>query len=400
MSSAENSLGVMALETDESALRAVRAAVEGGQISLLATVGDLASLIAAARERQPAVVLMDLAHAGPDTAIAVRSVLAAAPESCIVVTGANATPAIISRAVSAGARGFILRPFEAHELTNTISDAYANLTELRGMQRGDAAAPQDRGKIIAVYSPKGGVGCTTIATNLAVALISRSKRRIALVDLDLQFGDVGVALDLHSANSVVDLVAHGDDFDATLVEDVFVRHESGIRALLAPEHVSAADTADPDRIVRAIEKLRDHFAYVVCDLWSSLDDLTLGVLRAADRVILVTTPELPALKNIRRATAATSLLADDRTQIVLNRYPGKAGVSVADVERNLGRRVSATIASEGVGVTDAINQGISMFDSRARVRAGPSYLKLADQFLHGSPAHMFRAATATAATRV
>jgi pilus assembly protein CpaE len=311
-------------------------------------------------------------------------VLAASPESCVVVTGADATPALISHAVSAGARGFILRPFQADELQNTIREAHGNLSELRRLQRGDTTPARGRGEIIAVYSPKGGVGCTTIATNLSVALGQRTKRPVAIVDLDLQFGDVGVALDLRSANSVIDLVEHADEIDARLIEDVFVRHESGVRALVAPEHVGAAETADAGRIVHAIEALREHFGYIVCDLWSSLDDLSLGILRAADRIVLVTTPEVPALKNIRRVTAATTLLSDERTLIVLNRHPGKAGVSIADVERNLGRRVGSTIPSEGVGVTDAINQGISMFDSRARVRAGRSYMRLADALLHES----------------
>src|SRR4029077_16282635 len=168
------------------------------------------------------------------------------------------------------------------------------------------------------------------------------------------------------------------------IDDVFVRHESGVRALVSPDHVGSAETADPERIVRAIESLRDPFAFIVCDLWSSLDDLTLGMLRLSDHIMLVTTPEVPALKNIRRVIGATTLLSDERTRIVLNRPPGKVGVSIADVERNLGRRVSATIPSEGIGVTDAINQGISMFDSRARVRASRSYLRLAETFLSGT----------------
>ncbi|HEY8829137.1 MAG TPA: AAA family ATPase, partial [Candidatus Limnocylindria bacterium] len=317
----------------------------------------------------------------PDAATTVRAMLAASPESCVVVTGADATPALISRAVSAGARAFILRPFQADELVTTIQDAHANLTELRKLQRGDTTPARGRGTVIAVYSPKGGVGCTTIATNLSVALATRSKRPVAIVDLDLQFGDVGVALDLRSANSVIDLVAHAGDLDARLIADIFVRHESGVLTLVAPEHVASAESADPARIVHAVEALRDHFAYIVCDLWSSLDDLSLGILRAADRVVLVTTPEVPALKNIRRVMAATPLLGDDRTLIVLNRHPGKAGVSIADVERNLGRRVGATIPSEGVGVTAAINQGISMFDPRAGVRAGRSFMKLAETLL-------------------
>ena len=371
-------LTLIALEADRAAATAIRQATTDQRITLGGMVADLPALVAAASNQRPAIVLLDLAHAGPDVPAAVRAVLAAAPETCLIVTGADATPAVISRAVSAGARGFILRPFESEELVTTIREAHGNLAELRRLQRGDATPARGAGIVIAVYSPKGGVGCTTIATNLCVALATRTKRTVAIVDLDLQFGDVGVALDLHGASSIIDLMAHTEEMESRLIDDVFVRHESGVRALIAPEQLGSAESIDPERVVHTVEALRDHFAYVVCDLWSSLDDLSLGILRIADRIALVTTPEVPALRNIRRVTAATPLLGDERTLIVLNRHPGKAGVSIADVERNLGRRVGATIPSEGVGVTDAINQGISMFDSRARVRASRGYARLAE----------------------
>ncbi|HVD31508.1 MAG TPA: AAA family ATPase [Methylomirabilota bacterium] len=373
---------LVALESDRTALSAMRAATADGQMTLLGCVDNLPALLDIVAEKHPAVVLIDLSETESEPSMAVRAVLGASPESCVVVTGADVSPAVISRAVSAGARGFILRPFAHEELANTIRDAHGNFAELRRLQRGDSPSGNRRGTIIAVYSPKGGVGCTTIATNLSVALATRSKLPVALIDLDLQFGDVGVSLDLRSANSVIDLVTHEEEIDAEFIDDVFVKHESGVRALVSPDHVGSAETANPERIVHAVEELRDHFAFVVCDLWSSLDDLTLGMLRSADHIVLVTTPEVPALKNIRRVLGATTLLNDERTQIVLNRHPGKVGVSIADVERNLGRRVSATIPSEGIGVTDAINQGISMFDSRARVRASRSYLRLAERFLN------------------
>jgi len=381
-------LSLVALEADAKASLAVRDASSNGDLSLVATVADLAALVTAVATHRPALALVDLAYTGHDVAVAVRSVLAAAPECCVVVTGTDASPAVISRAVSAGARTFILRPFTGAELVTTLREAHSNLAEIRRMQRGELPGRNERGAIVAVYSPKGGVGCTTIATNLAVALARRTKKPVAIVDLDLQFGDVGVALDLRGANSIIDLVEHSDAIDATLIDEVFVRHESGIRALVAPDSIAAVESVEPDRVIQTLDRLREHFAYIVCDLWSSLDELTLSVLRAADRIALVTTPELPALKNVRRAIAATTpLLLDERTQIVLNRHPGKVGVSMTDVERNLGRSVSATIPSEGIGMTDAINQGISFFDSRARVRASRSYMKLAETIIRDGSKH-------------
>jgi pilus assembly protein CpaE len=168
-------LSLVALEADAKASAAVRDASSNGDLSLVATVADLASLLTRVATYRPALALVDVAHAGTDVAAAVRSVLTAAPECCVVVTGTDASPAVISRAVSAGARTFILRPFTGPELIVTMREAHANLAEIRRIQRGERPDRRERGALVAVYSPKGGVGCTTIATNLAVALARRTK---------------------------------------------------------------------------------------------------------------------------------------------------------------------------------------------------------------------------------
>jgi pilus assembly protein CpaE len=326
------------------------------------------------------VVLLDYATVKDDLSKGIHDILSASPETCLIVTATQVSPSIVSRAVTAGARGFLVKPYDKNDLVNTVHDSFVNLVELRRLQQTkQRPTSPSHGQIIAVYSPKGGVGCTTIATNVAVALRSRTKKSVAIVDLDLQFGDVGVALDLRGANSIAELVGHAGAIDRALLDEVLVHHESGVRALLAPDTLDAMDQLDGDRIVEAIEELRNHFDYVVCDLWSTLDELTLSTLRLADRIVLVTTPELPSLKNIRRVIAATTpLLLDERTLVVVNRHPGKAGISIEDIEKNLGHTVNATIPSEGVGVTRAINQGISTFDARAHVRASKSFQRLAD----------------------
>lgn len=394
-------ISVVVMEAEATAAAALQEAIGSDpRFHFGAAERDLPSLVNEVQRSRPDVIVLDLGASNGDVAAAMREVLARHPESCVIVTGADATPALVSRAVSAGARGFLLKPYRPQDLLQTIRDAYMNLCELRRLQRSERAPAPAKGSVIAVYSPKGGVGCTTIAANLAVALAAKGKRAVAIVDLDLQFGDVGCVLDLRSANSVTDLLDHADAIDATLVDEVFAKHRSGVRAVLVPENLAFLEPIDPERVVRALEGLRRHFDYIVCDLWSSLDDLTIATLRAADRVILVTTPELPALKNLRRAMSATApLLLDDRTLIVANRLPGKAGVSVMDIERSLGRRVAARIPSEGVGITDAINQGISIFDPRARVRIGRSYRRLADlviRELNQQPAPALQRAPSTA----
>jgi pilus assembly protein CpaE len=330
------------------------------------------------------VIVLDAA-AVTDIATGVRELLAIAPECCVVVTGADLPPAAVSRAVTSGARGFLLKPYPPAELLRTVRDAHQSLVALRALHRPPTASAPSRGKLIVVYGPKGGVGATTISTNVAIALV-QPKRRVAIVDLDLQFGDVGCVLDLRSANSVIDLLDHPNGLDSTLLAEIMPKHSSGIRALLAPEGHTELASVSADQISWVVDQLRSHFEYIVCDLWSSLDELTLAMLRLADRVVLVATPELPALKNLRRAITATgNLLLDERTLVVVNRLPGKVGIGVGDIERNVGKPIAVGIPSDGVGVTEAINQGVSLFDHRARVRNARAYRHLANLLVGNVP---------------
>jgi len=378
---------VLVLETEpDAAAHARDALARDERMLLVGTVGDHASLLDKLSGTYAQVAVVDLAGLRGEVGPAVREILTRAPECCVIVTGANVAPGTVSHAVTAGARGFLLKPYQPDDFVATIRDAYINLQELRRLQRVDRGPSSNvrPAAVIAVYSPKGGVGCTTIATNLAVALARHGKNAVGLIDLDLQFGDVGIALDLKGANSVADLLNHVDAIDASLVDEVFVRHSSGVRVLLAPDSLESVPAIDPDRVARVVDQLRPHFQYIVCDMWSSLEELTLATLRTADRIVLVTTPELPALRNLRRVISATGLLLqDERTLLVANRVPGKAGIGVAEIEKGLGRPIAATIPSEGIGITEAINRGMSILDERARAKSVGSYRKLADLIAHG-----------------
>ena len=338
----------------------------------------------------PDVVLIDVASSA-DIAFSVKKIQLACPSSCIIVTGAGTPPTTMSRAVASGARGFLIKPYTPADVFNTIGEALemaravASHVQVQPSQQTERA----RGTVVAVYSPKGGVGSTTVATNLAVALAARPRTSVALLDLDLQFGDIGSALDLRGANSVAEVVGH-EELTSELIDETFVKHASGIRVLLAPDDLALVEGIDPEGVVRLLSQLRRHFDYVVADLWSSFEALTLGVLRTADRVLLVTTPELPSLRNVQRVLQATraDLHLDDKTIVVANRYPGKTGLSQADMAKALGHKISATIPSEGITVTDAINRGLSLLDSRARVRIARHYHTLASLVadVHGTPA--------------
>jgi len=364
------------IDANVQTAESMRPALAESGIRLTTRSVSLDAILARPPGTCPHAVVLDVSVCSGEPALAVRQILAHCPEAVIVVTGSGAPASSISRAVSAGARGFLLKPYQSADLVATVRDAYETARSL-GRAR-PASTTARRGKLIPVYSPKGGVGCTTIATNLAVALSSKNLS-VALIDLDLQFGDVGSVLDLKSANSIADLLAQ-PEITQELVNDTFVTHSSGLKVLIAPESLSVVETIDPAETVALLKKLTALFDYVICDLWSSLEELSTQTMRAADQVVLVTTPELPALRNLHRVVAATrdDLHLDEKGLFVGNRMPGKGSLSTEEILRAFGGPFVATLPSEGVGVTEAINRGLSFFDSRVNPRIAKHYRAFAD----------------------
>jgi len=372
------SLGVDAelIGTDRHAAESLRSAFTAAGIRIMRTTTAVDEVLARPQTSCAHVLVLDISACPGEPAPTVRQLLGHCQESVIIVTGTDASANTISKAVAAGARGFLLHPYEPHDLVTTIQEAYETARSYGKVRAGRGTSRA--GQVLSVYSPKGGVGCTTIATNLAVALAARGSS-VALVDLSLQFGDVGSVLDLSSVNSIVELLGH-DQLPDDLVNEALVLHSSGVRVLLAPTDLTVVETIDPEDVVTLLEKLAGRFDYVVCDLWSSLEELSMRVMEAADRVLIVTTPELPALHSVQRIITATRdrLRLDERAIFIGNRMPARAGLSVADISRAFGREFAATIPSEGVGITEAINRGLTIFDSRVNPRIAKPYKHLAD----------------------
>jgi pilus assembly protein CpaE len=367
--------GVHVIDPDHELVARLRAEIPARSIRMLGSHATADQALPTLLSMTPDVVVLDVA-ATRDVPGVIRKLATSCPDTYVVVTGAGAPPTLMSRAVAAGARGFLIKPYTVDELVVTVREVVDNARSATyARPRVERAR---RARLIAAYSPKGGVGTTTTATSVAVALASAANTRVALIDLDLQFGDVGAVLDLHSANSIAELLGH-DELGIDLIEETFVRHSSGLRVLIAPDDLQVVSTIDPDQVIRMLEQLRPFFDYIVCDLWSSFEDLTIGVLRSADRILLVTTPELPSLRNVQRVLNSTrhDIQLDERALVVANRFPGKTGLSREDMTKAVGRPIAATIPSEGVSVTDAINRGVSLLDPRVHTRTARSYHDLA-----------------------
>jgi pilus assembly protein CpaE len=326
--------------------------------------------ISMAGELQPDIVLMDINMPGIDGITASEAITQQVPFTQIVMMSVQGEADYLRRSMLAGAREFLIKPFSSDELVSSIRRVYELGASRRQSMPSIAPAgpgrvdqerpPEEQGKIVAVFSPKGGVGCSTVAINLAIALHQAEGRQVALVDSSLQFGDVAVLLNLQASRTIADLAPHIDELDQELLDHVMLAHHSGIKALLAPPRPEMADLVAPGALNTILEKLRRLYDYIVVDTPSTLADLTLTVLDVADRIILITTPDIPAIKNAKLFFEVTEALEypSGKTILVLNKADRHTNIRAEDIQASIKYPVASQIPLDERTAMAAANQGV------------------------------------------
>ncbi len=332
--------------------------------------------IEVATETKPDIVLMDINMEDMDGITATESILREVPFTQVIILSVQSEQDYMRRAMMAGARDFMVKPPSSEELIATIRRLSVFAHEKReeferpsapvsaDTPPGSAPSHRPTGKVLTFYSPKGGVGCTTIATNLALGLDTEETPTV-LVDGNLQFGDVSVFLNLQSKYSINDLTSRMDEIDPEILEDVLLLHENGLRVLAAPPRPEMADEVNADQIRTIIQFLRRHFAYVVVDTASTMDDITLAILDTTDLLIAICTPDIPAIKDARHLFDLLHILEYPTQNVcfVVNKMDRKGGISAEAVGENLKREVEAVIPVDERTVTASINKGIPLIIS-------------------------------------
>jgi len=321
------------------------------------------------------------------------------PESPIIMMSVQGEQDYLRRSMLAGAREFLVKPFSADELVNAIRHVHeiekvkraryqqqvpqqqATGGGVGGQNIGAALGPQ-RGKIISFFSPKGGVGRTTIATNLAVALHQSTNLPVVLVDGSLPFGDIAVILNMSpKAKTIADLVGSFDQVDAEVMESVLVQHSTGIKVLLAPPTPEAAELITGANIKKVLETLRESYAFVVVDTWPSFQEQVLTMLDVADVILTLMTLEITSLKNVRVFMEIAEKLGydDNKVQLVANRNDSSGGIKASDVEASLARKIPHTIVSDGRALVLAVNRGVPFVISHRDSQVAKDIFTLADK---------------------
>jgi pilus assembly protein CpaE len=274
------------------------------------------------------------------------------PTVSVVLVRSLVDTDVLTRAMHSGARDVV-----ADNDSDAIATAADRAQQLWVALRGTGGVAHV-GRVISVFSPKGGVGKTTMAVNLALTIADRGARQVCLVDLDLAFGDVAITMQLFPSHSIEHAIGSEDSLDYAAIDGLLTRHESGLMVLAAPSLPDAHDRVSPTLVSRLIRTLKENYDYVIIDTAPAFDEQTLTALDETDDLVMVATLDVPTLKNVKVALETLDMLniARDHRHLLLNRADDAVGIGAEKVEAILGMPVSTQITTS-IDIAAATNAG-------------------------------------------
>ncbi len=285
----------------------------------------------------------------------------------------NPSVELIIEVMRAGAKEFVPVPIIKNEFFEAIKKLVTEMNE---------PVKKNKCKIISVFSNKGGIGKTSLATNLALELAKITKENIALIDLNFQMGDITTFLDLKPSFNISYMLENLDKINETFLLSTLERYKSTSLYVLAdPPYFKQADNIQPRQITRLFDTLKETFSYIIVDAEASFDGKNIAALDNSDLIMLVTVANLPALRNTQRCLELFEKLGYDKEKIkiVVNRYMENDEIKEADIEKVLSKDIYWKIPNNYFAIMSAINKGIPVSDVNDTTNVSQSYKKLAQQ---------------------
>jgi pilus assembly protein CpaE len=331
---------------------------------------------------KPDIILMDINMPVMDGITAAEQISLRFPQTGIIMMTVQGEIDYVKKSMVAGARDYLVKPFSNEELLRTVKKIYQQESRRRSAVEAKGL-PKTAPQTVALFSTKGGVGKTTLAVNLAVALQQLAGKRVVLADLDLQFGDIAALLNLLPRQTIAQMVQEPGPLDGDLLQNYLIYHlSSGISLLPAPVRPEYADLVTPQHIEQILKLLQQRFDYVLADTSSYLDENLLAALDVAKLILMVLGPDLLTLKEAKLALEVLqSLGLKDKVRLILNRAFPDFGLRRKDVERTLKIPIMAQIPFAGKVVVGSVNKGVPFMLTNPASAVAESVEKLAHQLL-------------------
>lgn len=348
------------------------------EVSAVALAGTAEEAITTAKAVQPDIILMDINMPGMDGIAATEILATEVPNTAIIIMSVQGEQEYLRRAMIAGAKNYLIKPFTGDELLRAIKEVYASEQKRKNVLNSENREPE-LGKVITVFSTKGGIGKTTIAANLAVALASQTGEKVGVIDADLQFGDMALFLNLLPQATIADLIKDIDNLDEALLDGYLTSFNANVRVLPAPFRPEQAETISGQHLTTILNAMRGMFQYIVIDTAPVFNDIMLSVLDASDQVLVISSVDLPTIKNVKLCLEIMESInySPEKIKLVLNRANSEGGIEIREVEESLHYPFAAMLPSEGKIVVPAVNKGIPFVISHPEAEVSQSLFDLA-----------------------
>ncbi|MCP3910127.1 MAG: P-loop NTPase [Actinomycetia bacterium] len=378
-------VAVAVVDPDQGERTAIASIVPDGATTF-ASVTDLASRLTGV----PVVVVLGPSCASDHELAAVSAMTAEHREVGVILIADELSTALLQTALRSGVKDVLGAPVDSAGLAGAIHRVGDGLAQMAvpsaapvGRQGEEDLDPSELGRVITVFSTKGGAGKSVIASNLAVSLAQQSDRPVVLVDAHLQFGDLAVMLKLAPQHTIVDAVSVLDKLDVNLLTDLLAHHEpSGLKVLPAPLEPAFADQIGGEEISQIISLLRRYAGHIVIDTPAYFNEVVLALIEESDDVVLVAGMDIPNIKNVKLGLQTLRLLNTpmEKIHLVLNRANSKVKLEVSEVEKTLAIKAEALIPSDR-DVPISVNKGTPVILGSPRSGVSKALEEFANTFV-------------------
>ena len=372
------SLTLVVLSTGLDNFKEIRSALAfDSRVQLLAGGDDAEQVHGEIVRLKPAAAVIALGANSEQGIKLIQRLSTESPTTAVISAANNASPDLLLQSLRAGAREFLQLPIK-HEELKTVLDRVAEFCEVQ------VETPRKKGRMVAVFSSKGGCGTSFIATNLAASTGART----ILVDLNLQAGDLPLFLGVDPKYSFAEMAENRMRLDDSLIHSFVTPYSSNLSLLAAPKEADLADEIEPEHVFEVLRRLRESYDYVVLDPQHTFDSITLAALDQSDEIVLVLTLDIPAIRSTQRALEIFDRLGYPRKKIriVVNRWSKQIDLDLRQVEKFLGEPVIGFIPSEYQTAVTSINLGRPLVQSDPNSKIALEIKRIAQTIATGAPA--------------